>query len=215
MASKALQPRCWTGAYSLVRWSFDTTLTQLGEIALDSREPCLGLHRHWHHAVASDQSDIPDFAPPVDILVAVRIFYKVIARYLTDLRRAGKVLMPVSGPHFPLAVGEAEIVKRDAIKNGNGQGAGAWLGKGALYNTGRAATRRHRVSAQFSPRPRRLFLRRTELRRDFLRVVYQIIRGFSSDALREDHLARSDGRETSGRHPGVLGDGNAVPAAVC
>ena len=42
--------------------------------------------------------------------------------------------MPVSGQHFSLNVSEAEIVKRAAIKNANGQSAGAALGELALYD---------------------------------------------------------------------------------
>src|SRR3974390_2671079 len=94
----------------------------LGEGARHATKCGLKLHPHWHHSIACDHVGIPDFAPPVGVHVAVGIDREILAHDLADLRRTDKVLIPVSRQHFPLNIGEPEIVKPAAVKDGNCQG---------------------------------------------------------------------------------------------
>ena len=101
----------------------DATTPQRGEVAFYDSKCGIKLHSHRLHVVACDYACQPNLAPPVGILVAVRIDHKIHALDLTDPRRTGEVLIRVSGQVFPLNIGEMEIVKLTAVKDGNDERA--------------------------------------------------------------------------------------------
>src|SRR5262249_51217823 len=92
---------------------------QLCEITLDDAERGIELHPHRQHPITCNHTSIPDLAPLIGVLVAVRIDHNIFAHDLADLCRASELLIPIRGKVFRPEIGKPKIVKATTVKDGN------------------------------------------------------------------------------------------------